>query len=565
MKPYDSLRFLIASLMVACAGCAQLLGIEELSPGTGAPDAGDTVDATPTDAGLPMGDTTAPTVASHDPSAGSVVDPGAVISVVFDEPVAAASFTSQSFAVIDSSNESIEGDISVSDATVTFRPRLSLRLLERYTVRLTTAVTDLAGNALSRDYSFELQVREGAWEASQLVETNNSGSANDPRVAVDGRGNVIVVWHQFGPPTSVWAARYDVVTGWEAARVLNDLGSEASSPRIVIDVEGNAMVAWRQLVGTRGEIWSARYDASRGWDAPARIETDVTRSATNPELAMDGAGNVFAVWLQSDGTLSGVRAARFDVAGGWSAPTGIDAAGTGSVAGASVAADAGGNAVAVWREGNAVHANRFVAGAGWTVAERLSSTAGAAEFHLAMNPAGNATLVWVTGSDVQLMGRRYDIALGWEEFEHVVATGNANPKAPHVVMDPAGNAITVWVEDLMGQSRMWAAQRAAGSDAWSSALQLAAGPIGSATPAVAVDALGNGMAACGFDDTGDPDAVFAVRYTSMGGFGSTERLDTTAQDSHVAIGPQGQAAVVWLGVIDSEDGLRRDVHAALFR
>jgi hypothetical protein len=560
MKPYNSLRVLIAGLIVAFSGCAGLLGIEELSPGTDVPDGGATVDA------LPMGDTTRPTVESHDPSADSVVAPGSVISVVFDEPVAAASLTSQSFAVIDSANQPMEGTFSVSDGTVTFHPKWPLMLLERYSVRLTTAITDLAGNALSQDYSFEFQVREGAWEELQLIETNNAGSANEPQVVMDGYGNVIVVWHQSGPPIGVWATRYDVSTGWEAARVLNDLdGGDARFPRIVMDAEGNATIVWQQSNGTLGEIWATRYDASSGWGAPARIETDVTRNATNPELAMDGAGNVFAVWLQSNGTINGVRAARFDVVDGWSPPASIDAVGTESASGARVAADAGGNAMAVWREGNTLHANRFVAGADWTVAERMLSTLDATEFHLAMNPTGNATLIWTRATDNRVVSLRYDIALGWDELERVLVMGDADAKGPRVAMDPAGNAISVWVDDFAGRTRMWAARYDVGSEAWSTPLQLGDGALGNASPGIAVDARGNGMAVCGFTDAGDADVVLAVRYTSAGGFGEDLRIDSIARDSHVAIGPQGQAAAAWLRVIDSEEGLRRDVYAALFR
>ena len=56
------------------------------------------------------------------------------------------------------------------------------------------------------------------WGTAQLIEMDNAGYAEVQQVMIDGRGNAIAEWMQFdGTRTNVWANRYEVGSGWEAA------------------------------------------------------------------------------------------------------------------------------------------------------------------------------------------------------------------------------------------------------------------------------------------------------------------------------------------------------------
>jgi hypothetical protein len=51
------------------------------------------------------------------------------------------------------------------------------------------------------------------WGKAQLIETDDSGHASDPQVAVDDSGNATVVWRQYdGMHYSIWSNRYAVDT-----------------------------------------------------------------------------------------------------------------------------------------------------------------------------------------------------------------------------------------------------------------------------------------------------------------------------------------------------------------
>lgn len=49
-----------------------------------------------------------------------------------------------------------------------------------------------------------------AWGAAELVETDDTGDAAFPQIAIDSNGNYIAVWHQNnGSGWDIWSNRFD--------------------------------------------------------------------------------------------------------------------------------------------------------------------------------------------------------------------------------------------------------------------------------------------------------------------------------------------------------------------
>ncbi len=97
-------------------------------------------------------DTTPPTISLSAPvSAATSVSTSAVVSVTFSEAINCATVTAANFTVA-----SVAGTVSCNGATATFAPSAALAYATAYTVQLSTAVKDLAGNALggTRSWSF---------------------------------------------------------------------------------------------------------------------------------------------------------------------------------------------------------------------------------------------------------------------------------------------------------------------------------------------------------------------------------------------------------------------------
>lgn len=145
------------------------------------------------------------------------------------------------------------------------------------------------------------------WGTAVLVETDNSNSARDARVAFDGSGNAIAVWTQsFGGVANVMVNHYTAATGWGSAVLIEtDDAGAAFEPRLVIDGSGNATAVWsqRNVAGFTFNIWANRFSAGTGWGSAMMIDNDAN-PARVPQLGVDAGGNLVAVWQQVSG---GVR------------------------------------------------------------------------------------------------------------------------------------------------------------------------------------------------------------------------------------------------------------------
>jgi hypothetical protein len=157
-----------------------------------------------------------------------------------------------------------------------------------------------------------------------LIETDDAGSAIAPQIALDAAGNALAVWTQSDgtcdsitcesiPRDNIWSNHYTVGSGWGAAGLIetDDTGN-ASSPQIALDAAGNALAVWTQSDGTRDNIWSNRYTVGSGWGTAELIETDDAGDATAPQIALDTAGNALAVWYLFDGIQNHLWSNRFE-------------------------------------------------------------------------------------------------------------------------------------------------------------------------------------------------------------------------------------------------------------
>ena len=99
-------------------------------------------------------DTTAPTVTAFAPPQGATtVSTNAIVSATFSEPINAATLTEAAFALRDGANNVIPATLAynVATRTATLTPNAALAVNTAYTAMLTTALEDIAGNALAAD------------------------------------------------------------------------------------------------------------------------------------------------------------------------------------------------------------------------------------------------------------------------------------------------------------------------------------------------------------------------------------------------------------------------------
>ena len=158
MKRLRDAVFLVLVTVLAALGCGQSLvdfslGSAGSGGATGGVGGGGGATGGST-GGSVLSDTTAPTVVSTDPPDGSVnVAVDTDVGAAFSEAMDAASLDGATFTLTEGALP-VAGTVSHGDSTIRFVPATDLLPGTPYTATISTAATDLAGNAMVAEYTW---------------------------------------------------------------------------------------------------------------------------------------------------------------------------------------------------------------------------------------------------------------------------------------------------------------------------------------------------------------------------------------------------------------------------
>ncbi len=249
------------------------------------------------------------------------------------------------------------------------------------------------------------------WATPELIETNNKGTANNPKIAMDSQGNAHVVWIQsegtFGFDDSIWANIYRPGLGWSVAFPIENEPSEANAPEISTDASGNVMAVWNQveMLGNQGtiHIWANRYTPASGWGVAQAIKTENARQSYTGRVALDTQGNAIAVWVQENLTTSAIEVWTNDnpLGQGWGTPHPLQTASSQKSFAPRIAIDPNGNAIATWSLSGVLMAKRYTTDTGWGDPVKVSTLNpigvignSVTVYQVALDAAGNAIAVF---------------------------------------------------------------------------------------------------------------------------------------------------------------------------
>ena len=358
------------------------------------------------------------------------------------------------------------------------------------------------------------------WGIATLVETDNMGSAFGPQIAVDGSGSVTAVWHQYdGTRDNIYANRYVVGTGWRSPTLIEtDNTGSAYNADVAIDDSGNATAVWYQYDGTRYNIWSNRYVVGTGWDSAILIETDNNGSALNPKVAVDDSGNVTAVWFQWDGARNNIWSNRYVVGTGWGSAALIETD-SGTALEPRVAVDGLGDVTAVWHQSDGtrynIWSNKYVVSAGWGLATLIETdNAGHAQYpELAVDFSGDVTAVWhqSDGTRHNIWSNRYVDGTGWGVATLIETDDTGAALYPQLATDASGDVTAVWTQSDGTRWNAWSNRYVDGTG-WGTATLIETDNAGSASsPEVAVDSSGD-VTAVWHQPDGIYNSIWSNRY-----------------------------------------------------
>ncbi len=248
------------------------------------------------------------------------------------------------------------------------------------------------------------------------VNTFVTSSQTVPSIAMDSASNFVITWtsiHQDGSNFGIFAQRFlaDGTPDGSEFQVNTYTPNNQTNPDVAMDDAGNFMIAWSSCQGvTSVDVKAQRYLADGTPNGPEFLVNTTTADAQqNPDVAMHGAGNFVITWnsRNQDGGGRGVYAQRFQPDG---TPVGPEFLVNTTTADdqeiPSIAIDDASNFVIAWQslnqdgDGFGAYAQRFLA----------SGAPDGPEFRLSSVTAGDQKFPIVA------MDAADNILMTWESF-----------------------------------------------------------------------------------------------------------------------------------------------------
>ena len=463
------------------------------------------------------------------------------VAVRVSDRIDPATLTSETFFLTDEDDTVVPSTLTILDepnaepsqmgTAAELKPDEPLAILTNFTVTVTADLMSTGGLALEKDFDWGFKTLDAEWGESEWIEPLGPGTSSTQEIALDEQLNAIAVWEiDDGVGTSIYANRYTRTDLWGEAEPIDDGNGAATNPKLAVDGAGNGFAVWLRTEDETSDpnIWATRYDAEEGrWDTPALLQngdvSDITR-ARDPSVAADPLGNAVAVWVQADMDTGDdvVRAIRYEPGTGWgdAVTIGVPSTRPGRTA---VGMDDQGNAIAVW-----------------------DPPAG---------PAGEGGRV--------LWANRYMPGSDWAGAVPIKSDETTSADGFRLDVGANGDAFVIWVQDngdeIEPRNDIWAA-RFAGGD-WSVPDRIDRHEGGNkSAPDIAVDGAGVAYAVWSQLDPAFAN-IWAAQYTpdTPGSWGTPELIepenpdpteDGNATVPRVEVNRAGNAFVVWHQIWD---------------
>jgi hypothetical protein len=146
------------------------------------------------------------------------------------------------------------------------------------------------------------------WTAPLAIEYASGDVTDRARVAVDATGNAIAVWEETAPGNVMRsvARRFDGATGsWEAGvTFISTTTGNGGFPSVRFDAAGNAIaMLMSDSVFSSSSIYARRFAAGSWETDDSKVSLAVSpNSAVTPEFVLDAGGKAVAVWRQQTGS-----------------------------------------------------------------------------------------------------------------------------------------------------------------------------------------------------------------------------------------------------------------------
>lgn len=316
-----------------------------------------------------------------------------------------------------------------------------------------------ADNALDLYFSYLLP--DGTFYPNYRLPTVSTDM--EPAIGADGSGNVHIAFQRTnGGRWEVWARYRDAGGGWSIFPSISGITTANQTiPNIAVDALGNAALIWTGSRTTGGaDVYSSYRATGSTWQPPVRVnDTPGSSYGERPSLAVDAAGNAYAVWIDTRDGVDSVYFSYRSVSGVWSANVRVNDMLATSMTPA-IAVDSLGNAHVTW-SGLQASTHRILFDStphngNWGADVEIASGPGVRkEPAIAVSPNGeNLCIVWKSDQanpGYDLFGRFWASGV-WDATTQIndvsgSVADNSNSQHPTVGMDNQGRTHVLWADD----------------------------------------------------------------------------------------------------------------------
>jgi hypothetical protein len=392
-----------------------------------------------------------------------------------------------------------------------------------------------------------------------IVSNNTANGSFTPQVAVDSNGNIFAVWEDDTSTNSniLFSRSTDGGATFSAPKNLSMTSGFSFNPRIAVDSKGGINVVWEDdTPGNVDVMFSRSADAGVSFSPPVNVSNS-TASAGSPEVATDTNGNIFVVW-ENDSMNLGILFSRSTDGGvTFSTPAFLSTNTAGSIS-PQIAVDSGGNISVVWEDDilgtSDISFNSSAdQGVTFSIPKSLSNNVGnSVSPQITVDSTGNIDVAWVNdspGNFDTFFSRSGDKGATFSAPKDVSnAFGQA--RSPQLAVDGGGNINVVWADNTPPDFNpdIFFSRSGDGGVTFSTAQNISNSSGFSSNPWLTVDAGAN-INVAWEDHTPGNDDIFFTRLTDAGPTFSTPL--NLSSDAGLSLAPQiaadksGNINVVW--------------------
>jgi hypothetical protein len=238
----------------------------------------------------------------------------------------------------------------------------------------------------------------GLWSGPGLVAAKAELEA--PHLAVDGAGNVTVVFLEYRSPNYVVRASTRPAQGdWTLPVDLSDDAHSSTGAQVAMDrTTGKATAVWQTFDGSDSLIYARQRPLGGAWSSREPISEAGQDAGSSPRVTVDAQGTATVVYPRYLAGVYYAATTSLPVGGTWSTPAPLTPTDD-NVQGIAVTADRTGHTVAVWRrdvDGTYVVEARTRAPNGtWSDLDTVSNPATqAASLAAGTSPDGTTYVLW---------------------------------------------------------------------------------------------------------------------------------------------------------------------------